>query len=279
MRYLAWYLPGFDDLIPVSEMMLEPRSELFNQSLEKGLAVLKAFNAQRRTLNLAEVAEAAAMNKSSAQRMVVTLEALGYLRKQARTRRYQLTPRVLELGFNYLEAHPLIEVANPFLAELTRLTGETCCLTEPVGDEMVYVARFLSAGFVPVHMPIGSRVPQYCTGSGRAYLSALPESEAREHLERMTRIAHTPATLTAVADILEHLAQTRQQGYAVNAEELFLGDMTLAAPIIDGRGRPVAAVHVVAPTSRWNRADAERQLAPALLQCTRALSGSARVLE
>ncbi|WP_323149771.1 IclR family transcriptional regulator [Pseudomonas oryzihabitans] len=259
--------------------MLEPRSELFNQSLEKGLAVLKAFNAQRRTLNLAEVAEAAAMTKSSAQRMVVTLEALGYLRKQTRTRRYQLTPRVLELGFNYLEAHPLIEVANPFLAELARLTGETCCLTEPVGEEMVYVARFLSAGFVPVHMPIGSRVPQYCTGSGRAYLSALPEVEAREQLERMDRRTHTPATLTAVADILKNLEQTRQQGYAVNAEELFLGDMTLAAPIIDGRGRPVAAVHVVAPTSRWNRADAERQLAPALLQCTRALSGSARVLE
>lgn len=258
--------------------MTEERAGLFNQSLEKGLAVLKAFSAQRRTMNLAEVAEVAGMNKSSAQRMVFTLEQLGYLRKQPRTRRYQLTAQALELGFSYLDAHPLIEIANPFLAELTRLTGETSCLTEPVGDEMVYIARFLSASFVPVHMPIGSRVPQYCTGSGRAYLSALPEDEARERVDAVPRLAHTHQTLTDVPAILERLADVRRFGYAVNAEELFLGDMTLAAPVMGGQGRPVASVHIVAPTSRWTREDAERQLAPALLQCARALSNAARPL-
>src|SRR5471032_776734 len=158
--------------------MSEERNSLHNQSLEKGLSVLKAFSAQRRSMSLAEVAEAAGMTKSSAQRMVFTLESLGYLRKHSRTRHYQLTPRVLELGFSYLDAHSLIEVANPFLSELTRLTGETSCLTEPAGYDMTYIARFVSAGFVPVHMPIGSRVPMYCTASGRAYLSALPTDEA-----------------------------------------------------------------------------------------------------
>jgi len=259
--------------------MSEERNSLHNQSLEKGLSVLKAFSAQRRSMSLAEVAEAAGMTKSSAQRMAFTLESLGYLRKHSRTRHYQLTPRVLELGFSYLDAHSLIEVANPFLSELTRLTGETSCLTEPAGYDMTYIARFVSAGFVPVHMPIGSRVPMYCTASGRAYLSALPQEEALALIEHSQRVAHTSQTLTDVAGILESLQQVREQGYAVNAQELFLGDMTIGAPVLGANGRPVAAVHVVAPTSRWSRADAEKQLAPALLQCSRALSNSARNLE
>ncbi|MCA3846656.1 MAG: helix-turn-helix domain-containing protein, partial [Burkholderia sp.] len=70
---------------------------LFNQSLEKGLNVLRAFSAKRRTMTLAEVADAAGMTKSSAQRMVYTLEKLGYIRKHPVTRRYQLTPHVMRI--------------------------------------------------------------------------------------------------------------------------------------------------------------------------------------
>lgn len=258
--------------------MSEDRNTLFNQSLEKGLAVLRAFSAKRRSMSLAEIAQASQMTKSSAQRMVFTLESLGYLKKHPRTRHYLLTPHVLELGFSYLDAHSLIEVGNPFLAELTRLTGETACLTEPTGVEMTYIARFVSASFVPVHMPIGSRVPMYCTGSGRAYLSALPEAEALALVQSSTRVAHTPHTRTEVDDIMASLQTVRDCGYAVNTQELFLGDMTIAAPVIGGNGRPVAAVHVVAPTSRWTRADAESQLVPALMQCVQVLSSSARSL-
>jgi len=90
-----------------------PSDLLFNQSLEKGLAVLSAFNSRRRTMTLAEAAAAAGISKSSAQRMVHTLEVLGLVRKQAQTRRYELTPRALQIGFAYLAADALIELANP----------------------------------------------------------------------------------------------------------------------------------------------------------------------
>ncbi|MGY2489215.1 IclR family transcriptional regulator [Cupriavidus sp. CP313] len=256
----------------------EAASLLFNQSLEKGLAVLAAFSAVRRTMTIGEVAEAAGINKSSAQRMVFTLEHLGYLRKHPKTRRYQLTPRVMRIGFNYLAADPLIDVANPFLSELTKLTTETTCLTEPDQADMVYVARFVSAQFVPVHMPIGSRIPMYCTGSGRAYLSALPEGEALTLIERSERVAHTPHTRTDVAEIVATLREARQRGYAINCEELFHGDMTLAAPVIAGNGRPLGAIHVVAPTSRWSLEEAQARLAPPLLQSARAISSSVRAL-
>lgn len=251
---------------------------LFNQSLEKGLAVLRAFNAQRRTMTLADVAAATDITKSSAQRMIYTLEQLGYVRKHLQTRRYQLTPRVMQIGFNYIAADALIEMATPFLSELARITGETCNLTEPDGTEMVYVARFVSTKFVPIHMPIGSRIPMYCTASGRAFLSALPEDEARQLLQQSERIEHTEHTRTDVDEIMGLLRNARRQGYATNREELYLGDMNIAAPILGAQGLPVGSAHVVAPTSRWTLAELEQRLAPAALECARAISNSVRAL-
>ncbi|ACC71545.1 IclR family transcriptional regulator [Paraburkholderia phymatum] len=267
------------DISPADDGAQSGSDLLFNQSLEKGLNVLRAFSAKRRTMTLAEVAEAASMSKSSAQRMVYTLEKLGYIRKHPLTRRYQLTPRVMQIGFNYLAADTLIDVANPFLSELTNNTGETTNLTEPDDDEMVYVSRFVSTKFVPIHMPIGSRIPMYCTGSGRAYLSALPVDEALTRLERMNRVAFTANTMTDLATLGERLAEARQQGYATNREELFIGDMSIAAPVIGSQGRPVAAVHVVAPTSRWTFEDARQKLAPAVIDCARGITNSIRTLE
>jgi DNA-binding IclR family transcriptional regulator len=144
---------------------------------------------------------------------------------------------------------------------------------------MVYIARFVSAQYIPIHMPIGSRIPMYCTGSGRAYLSALPKDDALALLRAIPRIVHTMHTRTHEVELLDLLAEASRRGYAVNNEELFLGDMTLAAPILNGSGRPVAAVHIVAPTSRWNLQDAQERLAPALLACARSLNNSIRAMD
>jgi len=251
---------------------------LFNQSLEKGLAVLRAFNAQRRTMTLSDVAEAASISKSSAQRMVYTLEALGYVCKHPKTRRYQLTPKVMEVGYNYLAADILVDVANPFLSELANITGETVNLTEPYDREMVYVARFVASKFIPIHMPIGSRIPMYCTASGRAYLSALERDEARQILASSERAVRTPHTRTGIEEIMQVLDVARERGFAINKEELFLGDMTVAAPIFNSDRTPVASVHVVAPTSRWTPEDAEKKLGSLVLECARSISNSVRTL-
>lgn len=251
---------------------------LFNQSLEKGLSVLSIFTAKHRSMTIAEVGKYCEMNKSSAQRMVYTLEQLGFLEKHPKTRRYQLTVKALSLGFNYLSTNPLIDVANPFLSELTNITQETVCLTEPYNNEMVYIARFISAKFVPVHMPIGSRIPMYCTSAGRAYLSALEESDQTKILNSSPLEQHTAHTETNINKIQNMLAEAKQLGYAINKEELFLGDMALGSPIINSQGHPIAAVHIVAPNSRWTISEAKEKLAPSLIACARSLSNAVRAI-
>lgn len=245
---------------------------LFNQSLEKGLEVLRAFDAAHRTLTLSELAELTQMSKASAQRTVHTLQVLGYVGKHPQTRRFQLLPKVIELGFNYLAAHPLIRAAHPYLSQLANASGETASLTEAVGTDMVYVAQLLTPKFIPVLTPVGMRVPMYCTSTGRAWLSCLSDAEARALLEATPRPARTAATLTSVDDIMAKVAECRRVGYATNCEELFLGDMGIGAPVVDSRGRPVATVHLAPPTSRWTLEDAQRKLGPMVIECARAVS-------
>ncbi|CAN5152561.1 IclR family transcriptional regulator [soil metagenome] len=249
-------------------------SPLFNQSLEKGLAVLRSFDSAHRTLTLTELAALTGMNKSSAQRTVHTLQEMGYVGKHPQTRRFQLLPKVIELGFNYLISHPLIRVANPYLSQLANASGETASLTEPVGLEMVYLAQLVTAKFIPVHTPVGMRIPMYCTSSGRAWLSTLPDDQVRDMLTASTRVARTTATLTDVEAIFERIALCRQVGYASNCEELFLGDMGIGSPILDSQGHAVGAVHLAPPTSRWTMEEAQKKLAPMVIECARAISQS-----
>lgn len=247
---------------------------LFNQSLEKGLAVLRAFDGTHRTMTLAELAARTEMSKASAQRTVHTLQVLGYVAKHPQTRRFQLLPRTIELGFNYLAANALIRIANPYLAQLANASGETASVTEPVGDEMVYVAQLVTSKFIPVLTPVGMRIPMYCTSSGRAWLSCLPDEQVLATLQAAQRAARTPATLTDVPAIMARIDECRRIGYATNAEELFLGDMGIGAPIVNAKGEALGAVHVSPPTSRWTMAEARRKLAPMVIECARAISNA-----
>ncbi|KDP84836.1 IclR family transcriptional regulator [Cupriavidus sp. SK-3] len=247
---------------------------LFNQSLEKGLDVLRAFSAVHRTLTLAELASLTGMTKSSAQRTVHTLETLGYVAKHPQTRRFRLTPKVMEIGYNYLSADALIQAASPYLSQLANASGETANLTEPVGLEMVYVAQLMTSKYIPVLTPVGMRIPMYCTSSGRAYLSTLPDEQVMAMLENSARVARTPATLTDVAAIFETVVACRRVGYACNNEELFLGDMGVGAAIVNSQGQAVGAVHVSPPASRWSMAEAQKKLAPMVIECAWAISRS-----
>jgi len=216
---------------------------LFNLSLAKGLQVLRAFSAAHRSMTLAEIAQAAGMTKASAQRSVHTLQALGYIGKHPSTRRFVLLPRVVELGFNYLDAHPMISAAHTYLAQLARQSGETATLSEPAGTHMVYLAQVLTTQHIPVLTPVGTQVPLYASSCGRAYLSQLPAAQAEALLQQAPMPPRTRATLTTVDAVMAQLAQCQQTGYATNCEELFLGDMGIAAPVFNARGVVVGAAH------------------------------------
>lgn len=249
-------------------------SPLFNASLEKGLEVIRAFSAARRDMNLPELAEASGLSKSAAQRFAFTLEALGYLRKNKKTKRYSLSPKCLDLGFGYLQANWLIDHANSFLLDLNRKCGETVNLSEPDATDMVFVSRFPSHKFIAIHMPVGRRLPMFCTASGRAYLSALPKDEAASLLQRCPMQSFTPNTIVDLDQILELVQEARKTGYAWANEEYYRGDINIAAPLYDAGGHPLGAINVSLPTSRWTLETGKEQMAPLLLETVRAMGAA-----
>lgn len=250
----------------------DARDPLFNQSVEKALAILEVFGGDRRALNLAEIAGAVGMTKSSVQRCTHTLERLGYLRRDPRVKGWVLTPRSLSVAHAYLSGHPLIEQATTHLIDLNQATGESVSLSEPDDTDMVFIARFPSRKRFFIHMPIGRRLPMYCTASGRAYLAALPPAEAQKLIRRSVIRQFTPTTLTEPAAILEHIERAREAGYAWSNQECYRGDLTIAAVVLGDDGRPVAAINISAPTSRWTLDDLKTKLSSVLLETIRAAS-------
>ncbi|GAB3625278.1 IclR family transcriptional regulator C-terminal domain-containing protein [Pandoraea terrae] len=236
-------------------------SSLFVSSTAKAFRVLHAFDGAARYMTLADIARAAELDRSATQRLVYTLEALGYLRRVPETKTYGLTSKVLQFSFNYVRSHELIDKALPYLLEINRTLGETTNLQEIDGRQIVFVARFLSRHLVNVDIAVGSRLPAFCTASGTAILSRLPAAEQDAMLAAETLMPITPYTEIDPDKLRRRIRRAAEQGYAIVANETVLGDISVAAPIIDQRGIAVAAINISVPTSRWTVEKVEAELA------------------
>ncbi len=246
---------------------------MFVHSVEKAFLVLGAFGAARST-GLAEIAETSGLDRSAAQRFTNTLERLGYLRKDPRMRNYDLTARTLDLGYHYIRSSALFERAVPYLLDLSRMTEEAVSLTVLDGTEIFYVSRLLSRHMLNTNGHVGSRLPAYCTGPGRAMLSRLPRTEARRLIERSDRRAYTPHTTTAVAELLARLDQAAQRGFALAVQEIFPSDVSIAATILGPQGEPSATVNVAVSVARCPPEAAVERYAPLVVTAAAAMSQS-----
>jgi IclR family pca regulon transcriptional regulator len=237
----------------------DPVSPLFVQSVEKAMKVLGAFDGSKRQLSLSEIAALSDLDNSAAQRFTYTLSALGYLVKDASTRKYELSVRLLDFTYRYLASSELAHRAAPVLQKLARDTEEVCNLTVPDGTDIVFVQRIVSRNVLVPNVIVGSRLPAYCTAPGLAILSTWPSEEVDEVLAKSDLVKHTPRTVTDPRRIKARLARIRAAGYANTQDELFADDISTAAPVLDARGRAVGALNIAVSRARWNaERDADR---------------------
>ncbi|WP_425292548.1 IclR family transcriptional regulator [Agrobacterium fabrum] len=165
-----------------------------------------------------------------------------------------------------------------YLHELNRSTQESCNLLEPCGVEMVYVSRFTSHKQISIHVPLGQRLPMYCTSAGRAFLSALPESEAASRIARSSLVRHTPGTDIDPASLAAVIRQAHRDGFALSNEEYYVGDIAVGAPIVNGDGQPLGAINISVPFSRWALKEVIAELAPQVVNAARTISNAAQGL-
>ncbi len=251
-----------------------PRPTDFVQSLERGLAVIRAFDVEHPYLTLSEVARATGLTRAAARRFLLTLVELGYMRTDGRL--FALRPRVLELGYAYLSSLSLPEVAQPHMEALVARVHESCSVSVLDGDDVVYVARVPTRRIMTVAISVGTRFPAYATSMGRVLLAAQPPSWLDEYLERADLRPITRRTITEPAKLRASLARIRAQGFAFVDQELEEGLRSLAVPVRDPDGSVVAAMNVSAHASRGSTDAIRRELLPPLLDTARSVEEDLR---
>jgi PcaR/PcaU/PobR family beta-ketoadipate pathway transcriptional regulator len=254
-------------------MSAPKNDELYVSSVEKAFRLFNAFDRNRAELSLSELARLTSLTLPNIQRLTHTLTVLGFLAKDERSKRYSLTPRTLDIGYRYLQASPLLDRAAPYLAELNRRTEETVNLTVLDGTEIVYIARHRGFHSIGINMIIGARLPAFATSVGQAILAFLPPAEATDRLNKTKRTSFTRNTVTDRDLLVKKLQKIRKLGFALEDQEMFLGGISVAVPILDQGGTPVAAMNVAVPASRFTAAEAEHRFAKLLLETARVISG------
>ncbi|MEV2237391.1 IclR family transcriptional regulator [Micromonospora sp. NPDC049891] len=239
------------------------RSGEFVQSLERGLAVIRAFDAEHPQLTLSEVARATGLTRAAARRFLLTLVDLGYVRTDGRL--FSLRPRILDLGYAYLSSLSLPEVARPHMEALVAQVHESCSVSVLDGDEVVYVARVPTKRIMTVGISVGTRFPAYATSMGRVLLAAQPAGWLDDYLATAQFRPLTRRTVTDPARLRATLTKIASQGYALVDQELEEGLRSLAAPIHGDNGSVVAAVNVSAHASRGSFEMIRKELLPPLL--------------
>ncbi|MFD2419578.1 IclR family transcriptional regulator [Amycolatopsis pigmentata] len=243
--------------------MDEPRGAHHVQSLERGLAVIRAFGARSPELTLSDVARATGLTRAAARRFLLTLVDLGYVRTDGKL--FSLTARVLELGYAFLSSMTLPEVAQPHLERLSAEAGESSSVSVLDGTDIVYVARVAVSRIMTVSINVGTRFPAHATSMGHVLLAGSDPEELETYLGRAGLDRLTSHTLTTPAALKAELAKVREQGWALVDQELEEGLRSVAAPIRDRNGRVVAAVNLSTHASRTSREQVKKEMVPPLL--------------
>ncbi len=237
-------------------------------ALIRGLAILRDLAGERRRLTLTEVAAALQVTRSSAYRLLFTLSHLGYVLFDADTKTYGLGPEVLRLGFGYLAARDLVEVATPHLARLRDRTGWSAHLGELQGREVVYLARIATRRSIASTVHVGTRLPARATTMGRILLSGLTPGEVRD----LYGDEPFAAGQGSLPELIGQLAADAQAGVVVQNSGYEPGVASIAAPIHDMSGRIIAAINISAVALLTSDAELNGPLKAEVIAAAQAIS-------
>jgi IclR family pca regulon transcriptional regulator len=240
------------------------------QSLERGFAVLQAFDEEHPRPNLAELAAITGYSRPAVRRILLTLQRLGYVDNEGP--RWSLTPRVLSIGAHYTASHALADIAQPHLASLCERTGESASLGVLDGAEAVYVARVPARRVVSITANVGTRVLAHATAMGRVLLAHTTPDVIERYLTDPGLRPLTPHTITDPDQFRATLERTRRQGWSMVSEEREVGLITVSAPVRDHHGAVVAAVSSSSSTGRSSPGHMEKNVVPLAVDTARRIS-------
>lgn len=239
----------------------------------RAIRVLETIAASAAPLQLADLCRALELPKPTVFRILSTLEHAGLVVREPGSKRYQCGSRLCALAGSVLLHSPMFATRHAILEELVEQTGETCNLTIPNGNTVMYLDRVETAWPLRIALSAGSSVPLFASASGKLFLAAMPRRTRDRLLRQSPMVRYTPKTLVEVPRLVAELDRVCEQGYATDDEEYLVGICCLAVPVRDADERTVAAVAMHAPISRLRLAEA-MQFLPQLQAAAQAIAGT-----
>lgn len=233
----------------MDDQILKPGDRDYVGALASGLEVLQAFDAEHSRMTLSEVAARTDMDRAKARRFLLTLHALGFVRRSGR--QFELTPRVLQLGYAYQASNQYRAVIQQHLEDITAELGESSSLAVLDGDDVVYVVRSSARHrLMAITLSVGTRLPAAYTSMGRVLLAQLPDAELEIFLARVKLEAFTRSSVVHSNVLKDELSAVREQGYSIVDQELDSGLRSVAVPVFAGSGEMLGAINISTNAAR-----------------------------
>ncbi len=248
------------------------RSNYWVPILGSAIKILEIFYGAESDLTLHQVSAKAKVGKTSAFRILYTLDKLGYVEKDPATGKYHLGLRIIAAARKTLAGENLIQVARPHLKKLRDEFDETINLAALQKDEIVYLEILESPHPFRMTDTIGARISWHSTALGKSIAAFLPEERLKAVLKQSPLKRFTANTITSTREYSEVLSHVREQGYSLDSEESELGATCIAAPIFGDEAVVIGALSLSGPTPRIQ--DKQNKVAHSLKGVAAAISRS-----
>ncbi len=229
---------------------LDEESELFVRALARGLSILALFDIEHPEWSLNSICERTGNSKTTAYRMLRTLEAKEFLAYDAKAERYHLGKATIPGAYLTMSYVGFVRAAHPYLEKLAEATGETVELTVGSAEGAVVVDEVATTHPFRLYRPTGRILSSMANSSFRMHVAFRPIAEQRKIL-RSVQHQLTPNTVTDPEEIVRRLAAERSEGLAFDIEEQDLGVYAVSAPVLERDGTLKAVLTIVAPAERF----------------------------
>ena len=240
-------------------------------SIHRVLDILDTVANSDKPISATEINETLNLPKATAHRLCAALESQGYLLKKLNGKSYMPGDRLYKMAVGVLTHSRFRALRHAILKSLSEEIGETCNIAYPDGMQMTYSDRVETQWVLRLQIPIGSSVPLYCTGSGKLYLSSLPNAKLESIVNKLDLTSMTKNTITDKARLIKEVTSIRANQLSIDNEELFDGIIAVAVPITDSQGRFYSSLAFQAPVFRLTLEDAQQYI-PHLRKAAKELS-------